>query len=110
MRGGSCFGFGSEFPSEFILAFKKQLGELFLVARMLDFVDYMFPSDDSRQTYQRYIRVAKFLIQRHNILNICENFDGEKKGSKKFCISDLDEGSFFSLLTEEGPLLHDATS
>lgn len=66
---------------KFIAAPEEEHGVYFLATWMVGIVNYMVSSDflthNSPQTYQQYIRVARFLHQRPNIFNIIGDNDEE---------------------------------
>lgn len=76
---------------------------------MVDILEDMVLSDflygNRPQTYQRYIRMAKNLLQCPNILSFIENIDGKKLGSRTLDISLLEDGTLFSSWREEEPYL-----
>lgn len=57
-----------------------------------------------------FIHVAKFLLQRPNVLTIIEVMDGKETGSRTLSISHFDDGTLFSSRKKEGLLLVCATS
>lgn len=59
---------------------------------------------NSHQTYQRFIRVAKFLLRRLNILNAIEDIDGKETGYRTLGVLYFDNGTLFSSWTEKEPL------
>lgn len=73
---------------------------MFLLATQLvnlveDMVSSDFQTGNSPQTYQRYIRVAKYFHVRSNILHIIENIDGEESGATTLNSSQLNDETFF---------------
>lgn len=95
-------------------ALEKEHGVSFLTARMVDTVKDMVSSElltsNSPQIYQCYIKVAKFLLQPHNILNIVENTDGEETDSRTLGIPHIDGGTLSSSWTRKRLLLARAVS
>lgn len=93
----------------FSASFEEDHGESFLAAGMVDFVEHMvFPdllSGNSPQKYQRYMRVAKLLLQFPNIPNIIDDVVEEETASMTLGISHLNAGILISSWTEKEALL-----
>lgn len=93
----------------FSAVFEKEHGVSFLPASIAGIVENMVSSDllsgNSSQTYQCYIQVANFFLQRTNILNIIEGIFRKKTVFRTLRISRLDDETIFSSWTEEGPFL-----
>lgn len=84
----------------FSTAIEKGYAMSFLATRMManleDMISSEFLSGSSPQTYRHYIKMAKFLLQRPNILNFIEVMNGEEVSSRTVKISLLDESTLFS--------------
>lgn len=70
-----------------------------------DMVLFDFLSGNSSLTYYCYTRLAKFLFQHPNILNIIENIDGEEMGSRTLSTLHLHDETFFSSRSGERTFL-----
>lgn len=78
----------------FSAAFEKKHEVSILLVRMVDIIVDMvssnFQTSNISHTNQRYIRVAKVPSNRPDTLNIIENIDEEKMGSRTLDISHVD--------------------
>lgn len=95
--------------TNFSAALEKEHCVCFLAARMGDIVGkillFHFLSGSRAQTYHCYVQVVTFLHKCTNNLNIIENIDGEKTGSKTLCILHLNDEILLSSWIEKEPLL-----
>lgn len=86
MRRDSSFAAVVQSTMNFNAALRNMLGVGFLAAKMVDIVKDMvlsfFITGNGSQTFQRYIQVAKFFIQRPDILNMTEDIDGKMMRSR----------------------------
>lgn len=94
---------------EFSAAYGKEHGAFYLAAQKLNTVHEMvlshFLTGNSSQAYQRYIRIAKFLLHRYIILKIIEEIDGKEKKIRFLGILRLHDGTLTLWQADEGLLL-----